>query len=465
MAFFPANVTYPSMLGEIYSAAFTAPAFNWLCSPAVTELETIVLDWLAHILHLPDLFLSEGEGGGVIQGSASEAIVTVMVAARERYLNQTCEGLEGEKREERLNFTRGRLVALGSEESHSSTAKAALIAGVRYRSIGTQMEDHLALTGESIRRALTECACECLEPFYLTTTLGTTGTCATDNFSEIAELLRRVHMSTSIWVHVDAAYAGAALTLDEYGPIAKDFVAFDSFNMNMHKWLLTNFDASCLYVRTRAHLTSALSITPSYLRNPFSDSGLVTDYRDWQIPLGRRFRALKIWFVLRTYGVNGLKAHIGKHIALGEKFAAWIRERKDLWEIVAPPAFGLTVITIALPAQSERALPNGTTDPRVNEGVANSNILPSTSEKNRDRTNALTKDVYERINSAGEIFLTSTVVKGIYAIRIVSANEKTDEAHLRRAFDILVNTAEMVISESEAVTEKQGRLSDQVPSK
>lgn len=459
MAFFPANATYPSMLGELYSAAFTAPAFNWLCSPAVTELETIVLDWLAHILHLPDCFLSEGEGGGVIQGSASEAIVTVMVAARERYLNQACEGVGGKEKEERLNCTRGRLVALGSEESHSSTAKAALIAGVRYKSISTRMEDHLALTGEGLRIALDECACEGLEPFYLTTTLGTTGTCATDHFHEIADILRKAHMSTRIWVHVDAAYAGAALILDEYGHIANHFAAFDSFNMNMHKWLLTNFDASCLYVRIRANLTSALSITPSYLRNPFSDSGLVTDYRDWQIPLGRRFRALKIWFVLRTYGINGLKAHVRKHIIISERFAGWVREREGLWEIVTPPAFALTVITIALPAQSKGAPPDGMTDLSVNEGIGTSDTFPSISEKNRDRTNALTKDVYERINSAGEVFLTSSVVKGIYAIRVVSANEKADEAHLRRAFDILVDTAEMVISESKAEAEKTVRLS------
>ena len=178
----------------------------------------------------------------------------------------------------------------------------------------------------------------------------------------------------------------------------------------------------------------------------------MTDYRDWQIPLGRRFRALKIWFVLRTYGINGLKAHIRKHIVLGEKFAAWVREREDLWEIVTPPAFALTVITIALPAQSKGIKPDGMTEPRVTEGVATSNTLPSTSGEERDRTNALTKKIYESINAAGEIFLTSSVVKGIYAIRIVSANEKTDEAHLRRAFEILVNTAEMVISESKAET-------------
>ena len=339
----------------------------------------------------------------MIQGSASEAIVTVMVAARERYLIQACEGLEGMEREEKMNCTRGRLVALGSEQSHSSTAKAAMIAGVRYKSISTRLDDDLALTGDGLRTALDECTREGLEPFYLTTTLGTTGTCATDRFHEIAELLSKSHISERVWVHVDAAYAGAALILDEYSPIAKHFAAFDSFNMNMHKWLLTNFDASCLYIRNRAYLTSAFSITPSYLRNPYSDSGLVTDYRDWQIPLGRRFRALKIWFVLRTYGVNGLKAHVRKHIILGENFAAWVREREDLWEIVTPPAFALTVITITLRALPMSGMPVGMTEPRVTEGVATSNTLPSTSKEQRDRANALTKEIYESINAAGEV--------------------------------------------------------------
>ena len=448
MAWFPSNVTFPSILGELYSAAFTAPAFNWLCSPAVTELETIVLDWLAHVLHLPDCFLSKGEGGGVIQGTASEAIVTVMVAARERYLNQACAGLEGREREEKLNYTRGRMVALGSEESHSSTAKAALIAGVRHKAIPTRIENHLALTGEDVRNALDECMGEGLEPFYLTTTLGTTATCATDRFSEIAEILRKARLSKKVWTHVDAAYAGAALVLDDYVHIADQFVSVDSFDMNMHKWLLTNFDASCLYVRTRAHLIKALSISRSYLSNTYSDSGLVTDYRDWQIPLGRRFRALKIWFVLRSYGVNGLKAHIRRHIVMGEKFASWIKERDDLWEIVTPPAFALTVITLASPGPTKGVLTNGTTDPKINEGLECPDVLPSTGEKHRSRTNALTKTIYERINSAGEIFLTSGIVKGIYAIRIVLGNEKGNETHLRRAFEILVETAETVISES-----------------
>lgn len=244
MAFFPANATYPSMLGELYSAAFTAPAFNWLCSPAVTELETVVLDWLAGLFQLPSCFLSEGAGGGVIQGSASEAIVTVMIAARERYLNRACEGLEGEAREEKISSIRNRLVALGSDQAHSSTQKAALILGVRYKAVPTTMEDNLSMAGKHLIATLGECERDGLEPFYLTTTLGTTSTCAIDYFQEIQQVLRRdIQPPPEIWIHVDAAYAGAALVCEEYQHLTASLEAYDSFEMNMHKWLLTNFDA------------------------------------------------------------------------------------------------------------------------------------------------------------------------------------------------------------------------------
>ena len=446
MAYFPANSSYPGMLGELYSAAFTAPAFNWVCSPAVTELETIVLNWLARLMKLPMCFLSEGEGGGVIQGSASEAIVTVMVAARERYIRNACDGLEGTAREERVAELRGRLVALGSEMSHSSTAKAALIAGVRYRSIPCHLEHDLALTGKELREVLEECKREKLDPFYLTTTLGTTATCAVDRFDEIREVVKD---HGNLWIHVDAAYAGAALICEEYQHLTQHFKGFDSFDVNMHKWLLTNFDASCLYIKQRRDLTSALSVTRSYLQNHLSDAGLVTDYRDWQIPLGRRFRSLKIWFVLRTYGINGLKAHIRKHIKLGEVFHGWVCERPDLFRVPTPPAFALTVLTITPRAKSRHEANGpivGPTETGVNEGLIKPDVLPSTDDHELDQANEITKEVYELINARGQIFLTSGVVKGIYAIRVVSANEKTEEMYLKRAFDILVQTTEEVLS-------------------
>lgn len=405
------------MLGELYSAAFTAPAFNWICSPAVTELETVVLDWLAKLLNLPDCYLSTTHGGGVIQGSASEAIVTVMIGARDKYLRETTAHLSGLELEDAIAYKRSRIVALGSEAAHSSTQKAAQIAGVRYRSIPVSKETDFALNGAALERVLQECKAQGLEPFYLTTTLGTTATCAVDDFASIASTLAKHAPSNKpgeIWVHVDAAYAGAALVCPEYQHLTAPFEHFHSFDMNMHKWLLTNFDASCLFVRRRKDLIDALSIMPSYLRNEYSESGLVTDYRDWQIPLGRRFRSLKTWFVLRTYGVKGLQAHIRKHVKFGEIFAGLLGSRKDLFEITAKPAYALTVF----------------------------NIVPKLEDKKEQDT--ITKDVYELVNKRGEIYITSSVVGGVYVIRVVSANPLAEEKYLKKAFKILVETAEEV---------------------
>ena len=441
MAFYPANSTYPGMLGEMYSAAFTAPAFNWQCSPAVTELETIVLDWLARALHLPDCFLSEGRGGGVIQGSASEATLTCMIAARERYLKQASANLEGKAKDDKIADLKGRLVVLGSDQSHSGVAKAALIAGVRWKPIPCKLEEDLALTGEALLGALEECKRDRLEPFFLAATLGTTPTCAIDRFPEIADVVK---LSPGLWVHVDAAYAGAALILEEYQYLAAQITPFDSFDMNMHKWMLTNFDASCLYVRDRTALTSALNITAPYLRNQYTESGVVIDYRDWQIPFGRRFRSMKIWFVMRTYGIQGMQAYIRNHINLGQEFASWLRERSDLFRIITPPAFALTALTLIAPGSKDAHLPNGHTESKVAEGLATADILPKASSTDVERGNAITKAVYERINAKGELFLTSSV----YAIRVVAANERSDRVHLRGAFKTLVRTAEDIFKEN-----------------
>ena len=405
------------MLGELYSAAFTAPAFNWICSPAVTELETIVLDWLAKLLNLPECYLSTTHGGGVIQGSASEAIVTVMVAARDKYLRETTSHLSGLELENAIAHKRSTMVALGSDAAHSSTQKAAQIAGVRYRSVPVTKEDSFAMTGAGLEEVLQQCKAQGLEPFFLTATLGSTSTCAVDDFGSVASTLAKnapPDVPGEIWVHVDAAYAGVALVCPEFQHLTESFGHFHSFNTNMHKWLLTNFDASCLFVKKRKDLIDALSILPSYLRNEFSESGLVTDYRDWQIPLGRRFRSLKIWFVLRTYGVNGLQAHIRKHVKLGELFAGLIKTRGDLFEIVTGPTFALTVF----------------------------NAVPKVAGK--EEQDILTKEVYELVNKRGEIYITSSVVGGAYVIRVVSANPLAEEKNVRRAFEILVETTEEV---------------------
>lgn len=447
MAYFSASSTYPGILGEMWSAALTAPAFNWICSPAVTELETVVLDWVAKMLALPEAFMaSSGKGGGVIQGSASEAVVTVMVAARERWVSRQIEkeGLKDEEEiEDRKCELRGKLVALATDQAHSSSQKAATIAGTRFRSIPTRHSDAYALQGPDLRQKIEELEAKGLHPYYLTVSIGATGVCAVDDFASIAEVARDY---PDIWIHCDAAYAGAALILPEYQYLSTHMSIVNSFNFNMHKWLLTNFDASCLYVQNRTDLTDALSITPSYLRNAYTQSGLVTDYRDWQIPLGRRFRALKIWFVIRTYGVKGMQEHIRFHIRLGNMFADLVRSRSDLFSILAPPDFALTVLTVR-PHKNKTIQPttNGT-DPRPEQDQVDTKISIGKDDADLTAGNEITKQVFEIIDAKKEFFLTSTVVGGVYAIRVVSANPLAEERMVREAFEEIVKVTEEVLA-------------------
>ncbi|KAH6856676.1 pyridoxal phosphate-dependent transferase [Chaetomium sp. MPI-CAGE-AT-0009] len=430
-AFFPCASSYPSILGELYSAALTTAAFNWICSPAVTELETIVLDWLAKSLGLPDCFLSAGptRGGGVIQGSASEAVLTAMVAARDKYLRETlpeagaaAAGMTEAEREERLMRKRSRMVALATTLTHSSAKKAALILGCRFRAVRVRAEDGYALTREGLAAELAECRAQGLEPFFLAATLGTTDVCSVDDFEGISAAVA-AHVPPGapgeVWVHVDAAYAGAALVCPEVQESTRIGLVsrFHSFDMNMHKWLLVNFDASCFFVRKREWLTQALSVNQAVYGNKASDGGLVTDYREWQIPLGRRFRSLKIWFVLRSYGVKGLQEHIRRTIKMGEGFADALRDRSDLFEIVAGPSFALTVFRLA--AKSEGA--------------------------SLEERNTQTRELYEKVNATGKMWLTSTELDGRFAIRLMTAVRTTETEHIQTAVKTLVEIAEEVL--------------------
>jgi aromatic-L-amino-acid decarboxylase len=401
------------------------------------------MDWLAQAFDLPKEFLSTGAsgGGGTIQGSASEAIVTCMVAARERYLHRKCdaEGLKpgSREREDRMDQLRCRLVALATDQTHSSTQKGALIAGTRYRSIPTKLENDLSLQAAELEAALEQCRADGLEPYYITLTLGTTSTCAVDDFAGLAPILQA---HPDVWVHVDAAYAGAALVCPEYSSTYSPLMAMaDSFNMNMHKWLLVNFDASCLFVQNRNHLTRALSISAAYYTNKHSDSGLVTDYRDWQIPLGRRFRALKIWFVVRSYGLEGMRAHIRNSIKRGEIFADLVRGRSDLFEMVATPRFALTCFRVkpsALPAAQTSSTAKTDPDFVPHEAAA---------QQTEQDANRVTKQIGDLINERGEIFITCSSTAGKSFIRVVSGNPLGEEKYIRAAFDIIVRTTEEVL--------------------
>ncbi|KAF2126980.1 dopa decarboxylase-like protein [Dothidotthia symphoricarpi CBS 119687] len=427
MAFFPCNSSFPAMLGDMYSGAFNAAAFNWICSPAITELETVVMDWVAKLIALPDVYLSEGEGGGIIQGTASEVVLTALVAARERFIRRRLADMpEGEEKMDKAADMRGKLVALGSEHAHSSTQKAAMIAGTRFRTVPAPREAGFSVTAAALRKTIQDIRAKGLEPFYFTATLGSTATCAVDDLVGIALLTKEY---PDVWIHVDAAYAGSALVCPEYQHLCPPLAAFDSFNFNLHKWLLVNFDCSAFFIKKRKDLIDTYSITPSYLRNDYTESGLVTDYRDWQIPLGRRFRSLKVWFVLRTYGVNGLRAFIRNHVHLGEYFHDLIKSRNDIFSVVTKPAFGLVTFQIH-PTSSIAA---AGMDPA---------FASNAEAQHREDLNLATKQVYEKINSKGEFFLTSSVVCGVYLIRVVSASLSAEEKYLNMVFEALVEAAE-----------------------
>lgn len=380
------------------------------------------MDWLAKAFALPDCYLSTGptNGGGVIHGTASEAIATMLVAARDKYLREATSHItDEEEREDAIAIRRSKLVALGSAATHSATKKGAQIAGVRFRAVPVHAADGYRMTGAELRRMVLELRAKGLEPFYLTATLGTTDTCGIDDMEGIASVLEELAPPGpgEIWVHVDAAYAGASLICPEYQHLTKAFDRFHSYNTNLHKWLLVNFDCSAVWVRDRQHLTEALSVSLAILQNQHTESGLVTDYRDWQIPFGRRFRSLKVWFVLRTYGIEGLRAHIRKHIGLAETFGTLMKGRPDLFEIITGPRFALTVFKLA-----------------AKEG------------KTLEEQNATTKKMYDAVVEEGKIFLSSTVVGGVFAIRHNPATPMVEEHHVRKHFEILVGAAEKILA-------------------
>ncbi|UZP46497.1 hypothetical protein NXS19_014309 [Fusarium pseudograminearum] len=312
---------------------------------------------------------------------------------------------------------RSKLVALGSAGSHSSTKKAAQVLGVRFVAIPVAEEDGFAMTGRAVAKTVAELRAQGLEPFYLTATIGTTDVCAVDDFAGIVEALSpTASTKRDVWVHVDAAYAGSALLLEENQPLTTPMADFHSFNFNPHKWMLTTFDCSAVWVRSRAWLIESLSIKPPYLRNQFSDNELVTDYRDWQIPLGCRFRSLKLWFVLRSYGIRGLQAHIRNGVTLGESLQAKLVSRPDLFTIFTAARFGL--VTFRVKGRNEKEI------------------------------NARTEELYEWVNRTGEFYLTSTIVNDKFAIRVCTGVERVREEHVQRIFDVLVERTEAELGKS-----------------
>jgi aromatic-L-amino-acid/L-tryptophan decarboxylase len=321
-AYFPANTSAPSVLAELASAAFGAQGMLWATSPALTEIEGQVLDWLVGLLGLPDRFRTEpGPGGGVIQMSASDATHLVHVVARER-----------------AGAPAGDLVAYASAQAHSSVERGARVAGLGHVRL-VAVDGEQALRPEALRAAVEADRAAGLVPAIVTSAIGTTGTGAVDPVAAVAD----VAQEHGLWHHVDAAWAGTAMVLEELRHHQAGADRVDSYTFNPHKWMFVNFDCNVLWVADRGPLVDTLSSTPPYLRNAASESGAVVDYRDWHVPLGRRFRALKLWWVLRSYGARGIRHHVGEHVRLARGLAERVDAHPAL-ERIAPVHFALVCL-------------------------------------------------------------------------------------------------------------------------
>ncbi len=388
LAYFPANASAPSVLGDLLSSGLGVQGMLWATSPACTELEQVMLDWLVDLLGLPAAFRNDGPGGGVIQDSSSGANFVALQAA----LHRATDGRSI------IDGVSGRHVVYASSQTHSSVEKAARMAGLGSRSVRTVDVDPstLAMVPARLAELLAADRAAGLVPSMVAATIGTTSTTAIDPVAEIGAICR----SSGVWLHIDAAFAGVAAVSPALRWINDGVPAYaDSYCTDLHKWLLTNFDATAFWVRERRHLTGALSILPEYLRNEASESGTVVDYRDWQIELGRRFRALKIWMVIRWYGVEGLRAHIEGHVAMAQELARWVRA-DERFEVVAPHPLSLVC------------------------------LRPIWTGHEPEDADRLTMSVIESLNRSGQCYLTHTKVGGRAVIRIAIGAPATTSEHV-----------------------------------
>jgi len=391
-AYFPANSSPPSVLAEMLTATIAPQCMLWQTSPAATEMETRVLDWLRQMIGLPEGF------EGVIQDSASSACLCALLTARERATkwrgNQ--EGLSGIPA----------LCVYASEQVHSSAEKDVMVAGLGREYLRKiPVDKNFAMQPNALGEAIREDLAAGRIPCCVIATLGSTGVGAVDPLRPIGDICRR----HGVYLHVDAAWAGSALVLPEWRWMIDGIEAADSFAFNPHKWLFTNFDCCAHFVSSGADLIRTLDILPTYLKTREGDQ--VIDYRNWSVPLGRRFRALKLWFVLRSYGVAEIRRRIAGHIRMAGEVAALIEAAED-FEILAP-------LSIAL--FNFRFHPKGVND-----------------DSELDRLN---KRLLQALNDSGDIYLTQNDVCGAFAIRFAVGQTYTESRHVISAWQTIQETA------------------------
>jgi aromatic-L-amino-acid/L-tryptophan decarboxylase len=347
-AYFPGNSSYAAILGELASAGLCVQGMSWVTSPACTEVETLMLDWMQELLGLPKRFRSDSigpdgaGGGGVIQGSASEATLAAILSARWRITGGNVN-LDG-------NTTK--LVAYSTSQAHSSIEKGLRIAGIGRDHMRIVAHDNVfAMRVDELSRMITEDRAAGLVPFFVCATRGTTSSTAFDPTAEIAEVCQR----ENVWLHVDAAMSGIAALVPELRWVNDGLDRVDSYCTNPHKWMGVNFDCDLFWTADRAALLGALSILPEYLRSKALESGAAIDYRDWQIPLGRRFRALKLWFTLRCDGIEPAQAMIREHVRLTQMLADLV-DADDRFQIDAPHPLNLLCCSLVEGSEQTDAL-------------------------------------------------------------------------------------------------------------
>ncbi|MDQ4027160.1 MAG: pyridoxal-dependent decarboxylase [Actinomycetota bacterium] len=385
-AYFPANSSGASVLGDLLSSGLGVQGMLWATSPACTELETHVLDWLVELLGLPDRFMSLGAGGGVIQDSASSAVLCALLAARERATNGTSN---------KAGVNR-RLTVYASTQAHSSIEKAVRIAGIGSDALRfVEVDEDFAMRPDELERMIEQDLFDGATPCMVVATVGTTSSNALDPLRGVGEISRR----HNLWLHVDAAMSGSAAVCPEFRFIHDGVELADSYGFNPHKWMFVNFDCSCFYVADREALVGALSILPEYLRNVATESGTVIDYRDWQVPLGRRFRALKLWFVIRHYGAEGLRQQIRRHVDLAHELASWISD-DPTFELAAPVPLNLVCFR------------------HLGGDDANRRLM-------------------ERLNDSGAMFLTHTKLDDKFTLRMSIGQTNTRREHVEKAWAMI----------------------------
>jgi aromatic-L-amino-acid/L-tryptophan decarboxylase len=389
-AYFPGNNSKPSILAEMLTVTMGAQCMLWATSPAATELEDRIMEWLRQMVGLKEDWV------GSIQSGASDATLNAILTAREK-----ASGFK--TNDEGLADSNYRIYA--SEQIHSSIDKAIAIAGIgRNNLVKIEVDEAFAMKSTSLAVAVKQDLANGKKPIMIIVALGTTGSTAIDPLGEIIKIAK----AYNIWVHVDAALAGTALILDNMRWLADGLEEADSFVFNPHKWMFTNFDASAYFVKDKQALIDTFSVTPEYLRTKEDEK--VNNYRDWGVPLGRRFRALKLWFVIRSFGVEGLKEKISSHLEM----AQWFKEQvddEDGFEVLAP----VPLNTICFR--------------KVNE------------DKSLAENNRLNEELMQALNKSGEVFLTHVKLSEIFTLRMVIGQTDVEQRHVEKAWYLIKSLA------------------------